>query len=151
MNGKGSVTLNAGIEKAWGVLLDPLALKNCIMGCKKLEPVDENKYEAELSIGIAAVKGKYESTIEIADVQKPNHYKLVVKGEGGPGSVEATGVVDLIPIDDNKTELNYTYDAEVGGKVAMVGQRMLNGVAKLIIQDFFKKFNKELAKSEQSI
>ena len=121
------------------------------MGCKKLEPVDENKYEAELSIGIAAVKGKYESTIEIADVQKPNHYKLVVKGEGGPGSVEAAGVVDLVPIDDNKTELNYTYEAEVGGKVAMVGQRMLNGVAKLIIQDFFKKFNKELAKNEQSI
>ncbi|MEK4381587.1 carbon monoxide dehydrogenase subunit G [Aeribacillus sp. FSL K6-2848] len=151
MNGKGSVTLNAGIEKAWEVLLDPEALKNCIMGCKKLESVNENKYEAEVSIGIAAVKGKYESTIEIADVQKPNHYKLVVKGEGGPGSVEAAGVVDLVPIDDNKTELNYTYEAEVGGKVAMVGQRMLNGVAKLIIQDFFKKFNKELAKSEQSI
>ncbi|MBY6277315.1 SRPBCC family protein [Symbiobacterium thermophilum] len=151
MNGSGKVALNAGIEKAWEVLLNPQALKNCIMGCTKLETVGENKYEAVLSIGIAAVKGKYESTIEIADIQKPNHYKLIVKGEGGPGSVEATGVVDLIPIDENTTELQYTYDAEVGGKVAMVGQRMLNGVAKLIIQDFFKKFNKELAKSEQSV
>jgi carbon monoxide dehydrogenase subunit G len=151
MNGSGKVTLNAGVEKAWDVLLDPQALKNCIMGCTKLEPIEENKYEALLSIGIAAVKGKYESTIEIADAKKPNHYKLVVKGEGGPGSVEATGSVDLVAIDENKTELQYSYDAEIGGKVAMVGQRMLNGVAKLIIQDFFKKFNKELAKSEQSV
>ncbi|MGG1292718.1 carbon monoxide dehydrogenase subunit G [Bacillus smithii] len=151
MNGSGKVTLNASVEKAWDVLLDPQALKNCIMGCAKLESIEENKYEALLSIGIAAVKGKYESIIEIADVQKPNHYKLIVKGEGGPGSVEAVGAVDLVPVDENKTELRYTFDAEVGGKVAMVGQRMLSGVAKLIIQDFFKKFNKELAKSGQSV
>lgn len=151
MNGSGKVTLNASVEKAWDVLLDPQALKNCIMGCTKLESIEENKYEALLSIGIAAVKGKYESIIEIADAQKPNHYKLIVKGEGGPGSVEAVGAVDLVPVDENKTELRYKFDAEVGGKVAMVGQRMLSGVAKLIIQDFFKKFNKELAKSGQSV
>ncbi|WP_409305601.1 SRPBCC family protein [Peribacillus sp. SCS-155] len=150
MNGQGTLKLEAGIEEAWEVLLDPSVLERCIMGCKKLELQSENKYDAELSIGIAAVKGKYESTIEIADIEKPKHYKLIVKGEGGPGNVEATGFIDLSPIDENTTELAYTYEADVGGKVAMIGQRMLGGVAKLIIQDFFKKLAKELKRIESN-
>ncbi|MFC0471235.1 carbon monoxide dehydrogenase subunit G [Halalkalibacter kiskunsagensis] len=150
MNGKGSLTLEAGIERSWEVLLDPHVLEKCIMGCKKLDLIEENKYTADLAIGIAAVKGKYESTIEIADIEKPKHYKLIVKGAGGPGNVEAIGEIDLIPIDENTTTLSYSYEAEVAGKVAMVGQRMLSGVAKLIIQDFFKKFGKELKRMEKS-
>jgi uncharacterized protein len=150
MNGTGNLTLDAGVEQSWEVLLDPKVLEKCIMGCNKLTLIDENKYIAELSIGIAAVKGKYESTIEIADIEKHKSYKLIVKGEGGPGNVEATGVIELNPIDENSTKLNYTFEADAGGKVAMVGQRMLSGVAKLIIQDFFKKFGKELRKIEKS-
>lgn len=150
MDGKGNVTLEAGIERAWDVLLDPNVLEKCITGCKKLELIGDNKYKADLAVGIAAVKGKYDSTIEIADIEKPNHYKLIVQGEGGPGNVEATGTIDLTPIDENTTELSYSYEAEVGGKVAMVGQRMLGGVAKLIIQDFFKKLEKELKRNEMS-
>lgn len=150
MNGQGTLKLDAGIEKSWEVLLDPNVLEKCIMGCKKLDQEAENIYNAELSIGIAAVKGKYESTIEISDIERPKHYKLIVKGEGGPGNVEATGIIDLSPINENTTELAYTYEAEVGGKVAMIGQRMLGGVAKLIIQDFFKKLAKELKRIESN-
>ncbi|MGP4080648.1 SRPBCC family protein [Pseudalkalibacillus sp. R45] len=150
MNGKGYLTLDAGIERSWEVLLDPDVLQRCIMGCEKLDQIDDNKYEAELSMGIAAVKGKYSSIIELTDMEKPSHYKLIVKGEGGPGNVEAVGNIDLIAVDETTTTLNYTYEAEVGGKVAMVGQRMLGGVAKLIIQDFFKKFKKELTRIEQN-
>jgi uncharacterized protein len=150
MNGQGTLKLDAGIERSWEVLLDPRVLEKCIMGCKSLEQETENKFHAELSIGVAAVKGKYESTIEIADIERPKHYKLIVKGEGGPGNVDAAGVIDLRPINENITELAYTYEAEVGGKVAMIGQRMLGGVAKLIIQDFFKKLSKELKTIESN-
>ncbi|CAH0343913.1 carbon monoxide dehydrogenase subunit G [Bacillus sp. CECT 9360] len=150
MNGQGTLKLEAGIDQSWEVLLDPNVLEKCIMGCEKLEQEAENKYNAELSVGIAAVKGKYESTIEIADIERPTHYKIIVKGEGGPGNVEATGIIDLSPIDENTTELAYKYEAEVGGKVAMIGQRMLGGVAKLIIQDFFKKLAKELKRIESN-
>lgn len=107
-------------------------------GSQKLVLVDDNKYEAELSIGIAAIKGNYSSTIEILDLEEPRHYKLAVKGEGAPGTVEAVGIVDLTPDGESSTLLNYSYEAEVGGKVAMVGQRMLGGVAKLVIQDFLR-------------
>ncbi|SDN09974.1 hypothetical protein SAMN04488137_3526 [Fictibacillus solisalsi] len=150
MEGKGNMVLEAGVNRAYEVLLDPDVLEKCIMGCKKLVLVDDNKYEAELSIGIAAIKGNYSSTIEILDLEEPRHYKLAVKGEGAPGTVEAVGIVDLTPDGDRSTLLNYSYEAEVGGKVAMVGQRMLGGVAKLVIQDFFKKLGKELKRMEQS-
>ncbi|WP_245807742.1 SRPBCC family protein [Halobacillus massiliensis] len=149
MEGKGKLSLNAGIERSWEVLMDPNVLEKCIMGCEKLEQIEENKYEAELAMGIAAVKGRYSSTIELADLDKPKHYKLIVKGEGGPGTVEAVGNIDLVAEDETETTLKYTYDAEVGGKVAMIGQRMLGGVAKMIIQDFFKKFKKELENTKQ--
>jgi uncharacterized protein len=150
MEGKGSLILDSGLETSWEVLLDPNVLEKCIMGCKKLVLIEENKYEAELSIGIAAIKGNYSSTIEVVDIDEPKHFKLAVKGEGAPGNVEALGVIDLTAEDENSTLLSYSYEAEVGGKVAMVGQRMLGGVAKLVIQDFFKKLGKELKRIDQS-
>ncbi|WP_017729046.1 SRPBCC family protein [Halalkalibacterium ligniniphilum] len=148
MEGKGDLKLPANVETSWDVLQDPEVLKRCIMGCKSIELIGENKYQAELSMGVAAVKGDYSSTIELSDIQKPYHYKMTVKGEGGPGSVEAVAAINLEEIDENTTKLSYTYEAEVGGKVAMVGQRMLGGVAKLIIKDFFKKFAKEVKQAE---
>ncbi|MCK2016228.1 SRPBCC family protein [Peribacillus frigoritolerans] len=148
MEGKGSLNLPAGIEKSWDVLLDSEVLKRCIMGCKKLELVEENKYEADISMGVASVKGDYSTTIELANINKPISYQMIVKGEGGPGSIEAVADITLESVDENNTVLSYSFEAEVGGKVAMVGQRMLGGVSKLVIKDFFKKFGKELKKAE---
>ncbi|MGE7596355.1 SRPBCC family protein [Peribacillus frigoritolerans] len=148
MEGKGSLNLPAGIEQSWDVLLDSEVLKRCIMGCKKLELVEENKYEADISMGVASVKGDYSTTIELANINKPISYQMIVKGEGGPGSIEAVADITLESVDENNTVLSYSFEAEVGGKVAMVGQRMLGGVSKLVIKDFFKKFGKELKKDE---
>jgi len=148
LEGKGSLNLPAGIEQSWDVLLDSEVLKRCIMGCKKLELVEENKYEADISMGVASVKGDYSTTIELANINKPISYQMIVKGEGGPGSIEAVADITLESVDENNTVLSYSFEAEVGGKVAMVGQRMLGGVSKLVIKDFFKKFGKELKKAE---
>lgn len=148
MEGKGNMKLPAGREQSWDALMNQEVLKKCIMGCHKLELAEDNKYEAEITMGVAAVKGDYTSTIELLNIEKPISYRMIVKGEGGPGSIEAVADISLEAIDNETTMLNYTYDAEVGGKVAMVGQRMLGGVAKLIIKDFFKKISKELNKME---
>ena len=150
MEGKGKISLPASVEQSWDVLMDPEALKNSIMGCKKLDVVAENKYEADISMGVAAVKGEYFSTIELTNIQKPESYRMIIKGDGASGSIEAIADVSLEAVDETKTILHYSYEAEVGGKVAMVGQRMLGGVAKLVIKDFFKKFEKELKKVESS-
>lgn len=151
MNGSGVIELNAPINEVWNNLMNPDVLAECILGCKRLEQVEEGKYRADLAIGIAAVKGKYDATISLVDVQAPNSYKLVVHGEGAPGFVDAEGVIDLTENDEGKTTLSYTYNAEVGGKVAAIGQRMLGGVAKLLINDFFKKIKKEIEKAQQSV
>lgn len=147
MNGEGTIQLNGDQETVFASLLDPEVLKSCIMGCKELTQQEKNVYVAELSIGVAAVKGKYDAKIQLSDVQAPNSYKLIVKGEGTPGFVDAEAEIHLVPIDADHTELKYTYEAVVGGKVAAIGQRMLGGVAKLIIKDFFKKIKKELEKA----
>lgn len=148
MEGKGKISLPASVEQSWDVLMDSEALKNSIMGCKKLEVVGEYKYEADISMGVAAVKGDYFAKIELTNMERPDKYRMIIKGDGASGSIEAIADVSLEAVDETKTTLYYTYEAEVGGKVAMVGQRMLGGVAKLIIKDFFKKFEKELKKIE---
>lgn len=150
MNGSGVIELNAPIHEVWNKLMDPDVLSECILGCNRLERVEEGKYRADLAIGIAAVKGKYDATIALVDVQAPRSYKLVVHGEGAPGFVDAEGIIELTENGEGKTALSYTYTAEVGGKVAAIGQRMLGGVAKLLINDFFKKIKKEIEKAQQS-
>ncbi|GGG25954.1 SRPBCC family protein [Paenibacillus abyssi] len=150
MNGSGEIELYAPVDQVWSKLMDPEVLADCILGCNKLELIGENKYRADLSVGIAAVKGKYDATIELADVQAPHSYKLIMHGEGVPGFLDAEGLLQLTPLDEGRTLLSYNYNADVGGKVAAIGQRMLGGVAKLIIGDFFKKLKKEIEKGQQS-
>ncbi|URT68979.1 SRPBCC family protein [Cytobacillus firmus] len=146
MNGEGNIQLNGNLDKVFSSLLDPEVLKNCIMGCKELYKQETNMYVADLSVGVAAVKGKYDATIRLTDLEPPHSYKLIVHGEGAPGFVDAEAAIHLVSVDDENTELRYTYEAAVGGKVASIGQRMLGGVAKLIIKDFFKKIKRELDK-----
>lgn len=148
MEGKGSLNLPANIEESWNVLFDSDVLRKCIMGCKKLELVEENKYEAEISMGVAVVKGEYFSTITLSNIEKPKSYRMTVQGEGGPGSIEAVVDLNLESVDENTTILHYTYKAIVGGRIAMIGQKIIGGVGKLIIKDFFKKLGKELKKAD---
>ncbi|PTX61800.1 hypothetical protein C8P63_10652 [Melghirimyces profundicolus] len=150
MNGKGNIHLNGPVEVVFEKLRDPEVLQACIMGCQKMERVGENRYTADLAIGIASVKGKYKADISLEDIEAPRHFKLVLHGKGAPGFVDAEGVLDLTPHGEQTTDLAYTYQAEVGGKIAAVGQRMLGGVSKLIIKDFFKKIKKEMEKSQKS-
>lgn len=144
MQGSGSVELPAGVIKSWDALMDPEVLKDCIMGCKDIFLIEENKYQADIVMGVAAVKGSYTSIIELADMEKPKTYKLIVNGEGTAGSINATAEITLDEVNENNTVLTYEYEAEVGGKAAMVGQRMLGGVSKLIINGFFKKISSKL-------
>jgi carbon monoxide dehydrogenase subunit G len=150
MTGTGKVSINAPLELVWRYLMDPDVLAKCIMGCEKLESVGERKYHADLSIGIASVKGRYDASIELKDVREFKGYRLIVHGEGAPGFVEAEGIIDLVADEDGVTTLSYEYTANVGGKVAAVGQRMLGGVAKLLIGDFFKKIKRQIDQAERT-
>lgn len=135
---EGSYTFNAPRQKVWEILLDPKILAQCMPGCESLQEVGPDQYEATMKIGVAAVKGTYKGKVSIKDKQPPSHYVLSGEGSGGPGFMQGELSVDLEE-KDGQTVLKYSTDAKVGGLIAGIGQRMLGGVAKMMVDQFFKK------------
>jgi len=135
---EGSYTFNAPKERVWEVLVDPKIMAQCMPGCESLKEVAPDQYEATMKVGIASVKGNYKGKVSIKDKQPPSHYVLSGEGSGGPGFMQGDVSIDL---EDNngQTLLKYSTDAKVGGLIASIGQRMLNGVAKMMVDQFFKK------------
>jgi len=138
MKFEGKYTFKAPREKVWQVLLDPKILAQCMPGCEELKEIGPDQYEANVKVGIAAVKGTYKAKISIKDKQPPSHYVLSGQGSGGPGFMQGDVVIDLEQA-GGETLLKYSTDAKVGGLIAGVGQRMIGGIAKMMIDQFFKK------------
>lgn len=134
----GSYTFNAPRDRVWQVLLDPKVLAQCVPGCETLNEVGPDQYEAIMKVGVASVKGTYKGKVSIKDKQPPSHYVLSGEGSGGPGFMRGDVAVDLEE-KDGQTLLKYSTDAKVGGLIASIGQRMMNGVAKMMLDQFFKK------------
>lgn len=143
MKVEGSYTFEAPRERVWSVLLNPESLKNCVPGCETLTPSGDDAYEATLKVGVAAIRGTYKGTIKITDRVEPASYTLTVEGKGGPGFVRGTALIELV--DQGETTLvNVKGDGNVGGTVAGVGQRMLGGVAKMLMGQFFDCLKQQL-------
>jgi carbon monoxide dehydrogenase subunit G len=134
----GSYTFNAPRDRVWQVLLDPKVLAQCVPGCERLNEVGPDQYEAIMKVGVASVKGTYKGRVSIKDKQPPSHYVLSGEGSGGPGFMQGDVAVDLEE-NNGQTLLKYSSDAKVGGLIASIGQRMLGGVAKMMLDQFFKK------------
>src|SRR4051812_33846001 len=125
------------------MLMNPEALKNCVPGCESLTATGENAYDATLKVGVAAIRGTYKSSIRLTDLEEPSSYKMNVEGKGGAGFVK--GIADIELVDQGgSTLINVKGDGHVGGTVAGVGQRMLGGVAKMLMGQFFECLKKQL-------
>lgn len=135
---EGSYTFNAPRDKVWQVLLDPQIMAQCMPGCEQLKEIGPDQYEATMKVGVAAVKGTYKAKVAIKDKQPPVHYVLSGSGSGGPGFMQGDVAIDLEQ-QNGATVLKYNADAQVGGLIASIGQRMLGGVAKMMVDQFFKK------------
>ena len=132
-------TFNAPRETVWALLLDPDALVECLPGCESLEATGEDTFRAALTVGVAAVSGRYEGTVKILDRQEPSSYKLVVDGKGRGGFVRGDAAVSLASDGDHNERTIVTVQgrAQVGGTVARVGQRLLARVSKMMMNRFF--------------
>ena len=131
-------------QQAWDALNDPAVLKVCIPGCDKVEATGENQYAVGMALKIGPVSAKFKGNIELSDIQPPASYKLSFEGQGGPaGFGKGSAAVVLTP---NATgcELAYSVQASVGGKIAQLGQRLIDGAAKSMAEDFFKRFDLEM-------
>ncbi|HEU4346127.1 MAG TPA: carbon monoxide dehydrogenase subunit G [Candidatus Binatia bacterium] len=135
---EGTYTFNAPRERVWQILLDPKIMAQCMPGCEKLTEVGPDRYEATLKVGVASVQGSYKGKVAIKDKQAPSHYILSGQGSGGPGFMQGDVAIDLEE-KNGQTVLKYSTDAKVGGIIASIGQRMLNSVAKMMLDQFFKK------------
>jgi len=140
---EGTNTLPAPVETVWRTINDPDALRSCTPGLTDLSPTGPETYAAMLTIGIAAVKGTYKGTLTITDKREPTHYKIILEGSGGSGFVRGEGTIDL-EADGDATRVKWTGDMQIGGLIAGVGQRMLGGVGKMLIGQFFKCLEQRL-------
>jgi carbon monoxide dehydrogenase subunit G len=144
MDIKGNVLLHNPPSLVWEALNDPKVLSRCTPGCKVFEAVGDSEYHVVLELGLAAVKGTYDGKIVITDQVPGSSYHMSVSGEGLTGFVRGDGDVSLAPEGDN-TRLTYQVDAQVGGAVAGVGQRVMGGISKMMVGQFFSRLEKEIA------
>ncbi len=130
----------------WRVLTDPETLRRSLPGCQKFDPQPNGSYAVTITIGIAAIKGTYTGTVHQMDEQPPDSYTLKVAAKGGVGFVDGQGHFTLTPSGPagQQTQVHYTGTAQVGGKIAGVGQRLLKAGAEMIAGQFFKALDKEL-------
>jgi hypothetical protein len=134
-------------QQAWEALNDPETLKKCIPGCDKFELTGDNQYAVGLAVKVGPVSAKFNGKVTLADIMAPDSYKLSFEGQGGvAGFAKGSSSVSLKRVADNGEgcELDYTVQAQVGGKIAQLGQRLIDGAAKSTADDFFKRFEAEM-------
>ncbi len=140
MDMQGNRQLGVSQQQAWDALNDPAILKACIPGCEKFELTAENQYAVLVAVKIGPVAAKFNGKVTLADIQAPQSYALQFEAQGGvAGFGQGESKVELIA-NDQGCELRYTVHSKVGGKIAQLGQRLIDGVAKSLAEDFFKRF-----------
>jgi uncharacterized protein len=140
----GSYTLNAPRERVWQLLNDPTFLKACLPGCESMEATGPDQYQATLAIGISVVKGKYTGSVVLSDKEPPQRFTMRVEGKGTGGFMQGTGQLELAE-DPHGTQITYQGDVQVGGPIASIGQRLLEGATKMMVGQFFNAVNAQLA------
>jgi carbon monoxide dehydrogenase subunit G len=128
-------------DETWRALNDPEVLKACIPGCEAFERVTDTQYQLTMKSRIGPVSARFTGVMNLNDVDPPNGYTLVFEGQGGvAGFAKGQAAVSLAP-EGESTRLSYTAKAMVGGKIAQLGARLIDGVARKTADDFFKAFN----------
>ena len=130
-------------ETIWDFLQDEDVLKKTLPGCRTFEEIEDNLYNAELGLDIGPVKGSFEGEVRLSEQQEPESYRLLLKGKGKPGEVNADALITLKENGDG-TIVSCEADVQVTGVLAGVGQRVMGSVAKLILGRFFKAVAKEM-------
>ena len=141
---KGKHTLSVPRDVVWEAILDPDVLSRTLPGCEDMAPVGDNRFRGKLKMKVGPVQGLFEGGVELLDLDPPNGYNLKMDGKGAPGFVNGTGSLRLEDTDDAGTLLHYDIDAKVGGRIAAVGQRLLDSSAKVLTRQGLQGLEKQL-------
>jgi carbon monoxide dehydrogenase subunit G len=140
MTMSGDVQLAADRQTVWAKLNDPAVLKSCIPGCEMLEMNSENEFQAIATVKVGPVKARWKGKVRLMDLDPPNSYRISGEGEGGVAGFAKGGAKVSLADKDGGTLLSYNVEAQIGGKLAQLGQRLINSAAKKTADDFFAKF-----------
>ena len=140
MTMSGEQLLAASRETVWAKLNDPAVLKSCIPGCETLEMLSANEFQAVATNKIGPVKARFKGKVRLTDLDPPNGYKISGEGDGGIAGFAKGGATVTLTDKDGGTLLSYNVEAQIGGKLAQLGQRLVNGAAKKLADEFFTKF-----------
>ena len=140
MTMNGEYQLSASQETVWEKLNDAETLKACIPGCESLDKLSDTEFQAVAVTKIGPVKAKFKGKVTLSDLDPPNGYKITGQGDGGVAGFATGGATVKLEPTDGGTLLSYTVEAQIGGKLAQLGQRLVNGAAKKMADDFFQKF-----------
>ena len=145
MTMNGEVQLPATRDKVWAMLNDPAVLKACIPGCEQLDKNSDTEFQAVATVTVGPVTARWKGKVRLLDLDPPNSYRISGEGEGGvAGFAKGNAKVSLTD-KDGGTLLSYDVEAQIGGKLAQLGQRLINSAAKKTADDFFGKFAAAMA------
>ena len=147
MTMSGEVQLAAPREVVWAKLNDAEVLKQCIPGCEELNKTSDTEFQAVATIKVGPVKAKFKGRVHLTDLDPPNGYKISGEGEGGVAGFAKGGATVKLSEKDGGTLLAYDVESQIGGKLAQLGQRLVQGTAKKLAGDFFAKFAAAVAAS----
>ena len=136
----GEVLLLASRATVWAKLYDPDVLRNCIPGCEQLDKLSDTEFQAIAVTKIGPVKARWKGKVRLTDLDPPNSYRISGDGEGGIAGFARGGAAISLVDKDGGTLLSYTAEAQIGGKIAQLGQRLVVGASKKIAAEFFTKF-----------
>jgi carbon monoxide dehydrogenase subunit G len=140
MTMNGEFQLAAAPEVVWEKLNDAEILKASIPGCEQLDKLSDTEMQAVATVKIGPVKARFKGKVHLTDLNPPHSYKISGEGEGGVAGFAKGGAVVALEPKDGGTLLKYNVEAQIGGKLAQLGQRLVNGAAKKVADDFFKNF-----------
>jgi uncharacterized protein len=139
-----SRTVPASVEKTWAALNDPETLKTCISGCESIERVSDTEFRVAMTARVGPVSAKFSGRIILSDIVPPTSYKISFEGQGGAAGFARGGAKVALTPDGSGTRIEYNVNAQVGGKLAQIGSRLVDGAAAKIADDFFARFVERL-------
>jgi len=146
---EGTYTFDAPRDVVWQALMDPSVLAKVMPGCEKLEEVGDNEYEGAIKIKVGPVQGKFQGKVTLLDINEPDTYRMIVDGKGPSGFMKGEGQVQL-EAQGNSTLMHYSGKAQVGGRIASVGQRLMDSSAKALTKQSLEGLNKQIEARVQS-
>jgi carbon monoxide dehydrogenase subunit G len=145
----GEQLIAASQQDTWKALNDPDVLKACVPGCESITLVNPDEYQVLMTARVGPVSAKFRGRLSLSDIKPPTSYALAFEGQGGAAGFAKGGAqVKLTPVSPHETKLYYDVKANVGGKLAQIGSRLVDAAAKKVADEFFQNFNKKMSSPE---